>query len=159
MERKRNLIKLLGILSVLIILIAVIAGTASADEDSPGPDHTPFFEGDTFETAPEVTAKCLTCHPTAAQDVMGTTHWTWDYTTEDGELYGKDNVVNNYCVAVDSNWPRCTSCHIGYGYANDSFDFSVEKNVDCLACHADKDQLIATARQEEEIPSESSGPG
>ncbi len=138
MERKRNLIKLLGILSVLIILIAVIAGTVSADEDNPGPDHTPFFEGDTFETAPEVTAKCLTCHPTAAQDVMGTTHWTWDYTTEDGELYGKDNVVNNYCVAVDSNWPRCTSCHIGYGYANDSFDFSVEKNVDCLACHADR---------------------
>lgn len=95
MERKRNFYELLGILTLLLILLAVIARTAFADEDNPGPDHTPFFEGETFENAPQVTAKCLTCHPTAAQDVMATSHWTWDYVTEDGELYGKDNVVNS----------------------------------------------------------------
>ncbi len=138
MERKKGLFKLLGGLFILVLVIATMAGTAFADEDEPGPDHTPFFEGEAFETAPEVTAKCLTCHPGSAAEVMATTHWTWEYTTKDGEVYGKDNVVNNYCVAVDSNWPRCTSCHTGYGWSNDSFDFTVENNVDCLACHADR---------------------
>ncbi|MCP4215497.1 MAG: cytochrome C [bacterium] len=29
----------------------------------------------------------------------------------------------------------CTRCHIGYGWIDDSFDFSREENVDCLVCH------------------------
>jgi octaheme c-type cytochrome (tetrathionate reductase family) len=138
MERNRNLLKLLGGLAILVIVLAAMAGTAFADEEDPGPDHTPFFEGETFEDATQVTAKCLTCHPGSAEEVMGTTHWTWEYTTAEGEQYGKNNVVNNYCVAVDSNWPRCTSCHIGYGFANAEFDFEAQEKVDCLACHADR---------------------
>lgn len=138
MERKSKVIKLLALLAALTATIALMTGTALAEDEAPGPDHTPFFEGTSFDTAPEVTAKCLTCHPASADEVMGTTHWTWEYTTESGEQYGKNNVVNNYCVAVDSNWPRCTSCHTGYGYSNDQFDFSGQENVDCLACHADR---------------------
>jgi len=43
--------------------------------------------------------------------------------------------VNNFCIAVPSNEPRCTSCHIGYGWKDKNFDFSSETNVDCLVCH------------------------
>ncbi len=35
----------------------------------------------------------------------------------------------------------------------------VEVADHCLDCHTDKEQLIATARQEEDVPDESSGPG
>ena len=33
---------------------------------------------------------------------------------------------------MPSNEPRCTCCHIGYGYANKEIDFTVEANVDCI---------------------------
>ena len=138
MERKSKALKFLSMLLVLTAIIAIMAGTAFAEEEEPPQDHSTFFEGEVFEKASDVTAKCLECHADAAQEVMGTTHWTWEFTTEAGEQYGKNNVVNNYCVAVDSNFPRCTSCHTGYGYTNDQFDFSVETSVDCLACHADR---------------------
>jgi octaheme c-type cytochrome (tetrathionate reductase family) len=36
---------------------------------------------------------------------------------------------------IQSNEARCTSCHAGYGWKDKSFDFSSEKNVDCLVCH------------------------
>ena len=36
---------------------------------------------------------------------------------------------------IQSNEARCTSCHAGYGWDDTSFDFSSEKNVDCLVCH------------------------
>ena len=26
-------------------------------------------------------------------------------------------------------------CHAGYGWVDDSFDFSKRENVDCLVCH------------------------
>ena len=91
-----------------------------------------------FEKPQDVTAACLTCHADAALDIMQTVHWTWEYTDPvTGQQVGKNNVVNNYCIAVKSNEPRCTSCHIGYGYKDSSFDFGNQNNVDCLVCHAD----------------------
>ena len=90
-----------------------------------------------FETPQEVTDACLLCHRSAAGQVMGTTHWTWEHTDpETGQQLGKNNVINNYCVAVRSNEPRCTSCHIGYGYADPSFfETATTSDVDCLICH------------------------
>jgi octaheme c-type cytochrome (tetrathionate reductase family) len=38
-------------------------------------------------------------------------------------------------MSIKSNEARCTSCHAGYGWKDKNFDFSVEKNVDCLVCH------------------------
>ncbi|MHC4440512.1 MAG: hypothetical protein ACYS3S_24450, partial [Planctomycetota bacterium] len=58
-----------------------------------------------FQTASEVTEACLGCHPDTANQVMQTTHWTWEYITQDGQQLGKKNVINNYCVAISSNEP------------------------------------------------------
>ncbi len=99
-------------------------------------DHSKFevLQQD-FATGPDVTKACLSCHTEASQQVMHTTHWTWEYISAQGQVLGKKNVINNYCVAVGSNEPRCTSCHIGYGYTNKDFDFTNESLVDCLVCH------------------------
>jgi octaheme c-type cytochrome (tetrathionate reductase family) len=100
-------------------------------------DHRPFVEGP-FSSGPEVTAKCLECHEQAATDLMKTTHWTWSSRQQiNGKNVdrGKKNSINNYCVSIYANWQRCTSCHAGYGWADNSFDFTDPKRVDCLVCH------------------------
>lgn len=89
-----------------------------------------------FQSGSEVTAACLTCHSGVAQEVMQTTHWTWEFESPiDGELLGKKNVINNYSMGIASNEPLCTSCHTGFGWEDTSFDFGVQENVDCLVCH------------------------
>ncbi len=138
MSCNRKRIPLLTIALGLALIVAgtVVSGRVMAQEG--GVDHSvlPQLAGP-FERPQEVTLACLECHPEAAKEVMATIHWTWE--TADpltGQIVGKRHVLNNYCVAVPSNEPRCTSCHAGYGYADKTFDFSVEENVDCLVCHA-----------------------
>jgi octaheme c-type cytochrome (tetrathionate reductase family) len=102
-------------------------------------DHAAFF-AEPFAEPQAVTRACLGCHPNAARDLMRTSHWTWAGQTfhgPDGEdvRVGKTNLINNFCIGVQSNWPRCTSCHAGYGWRDDTFDFEAEENVDCLVCH------------------------
>ena len=36
---------------------------------------------------------------------------------------------------IKSNEARCTSCHAGYGFKDQDFDFSKQENIDCLVCH------------------------
>jgi octaheme c-type cytochrome (tetrathionate reductase family) len=93
-----------------------------------------MFMTGTYTTGSEVTARCLNCHSSQAVDFKATIHWTWSHTTG-GQDLGKRNVINNYCVAVASNEPRCTSCHAGYGWRDDSFDFTDSTKIDCLVCH------------------------
>lgn len=100
-------------------------------------DHSKFEElQQTFKTGPEVTKACLTCHTEASKQLHKTKHWNWKFTNpETGEDVGKAKVINNFCLSITSNQPRCTSCHIGYGWKDDSFDFTAEDKVDCLVCH------------------------
>ncbi len=89
-----------------------------------------------FETPQDLTKACLTCHIDDAYEVTHTTHWTWEYHNKTtGQTIGKKNVLNNFCIGTTSNEPRCTSCHVGYGWKDDSFNFRAEENVDCLVCH------------------------
>jgi len=101
-------------------------------------DHSKLVNGP-FKTGPEVTKSCLQCHSKQAGDFMKTPHWTWSVNQEvpgKGKVdLGKKNAVNNYCIALPSNYPRCTSCHAGYGWKDKSFDFSKPENIDCLICH------------------------
>lgn len=100
-------------------------------------NHAEFLQGP-FASGPEVTAKCLECHDKQAGDFMKTPHWLWlDEQNVKGQkrLIGKRNVINNFCIAVPSNEPRCTVCHAGYGYKDGQFDFTRADNVDCLSCH------------------------
>jgi octaheme c-type cytochrome (tetrathionate reductase family) len=102
-------------------------------------DHSEYFEGP-FQTPQEITETCLMCHEGIDQDIIKTRHWNWlgdEFISEEGKAMrvGKQNIINNYCIAVSSNWPRCTSCHIGYGWKDDTFDHTDGRNIDCLICH------------------------
>ena len=100
-------------------------------------DHSKFKILDQdFASGPEVTKACLSCHTEAAKQIHQTQHWKWEFINPDTkQVLGKKHVVNNFCTSVRSNEAACNSCHIGYGWKDDKFDFTVEENVDCLACH------------------------
>ena len=120
----------------LFLLIALTIGLAS-QQASGGQDHAKLITGP-FKNGPEVTNKCMECHEQETKSFMKSVHWTWAKTqTVNGKTmeYGKKNALNNFCVAVPSNWPRCTSCHAGYGWKDGTFDFAKSENVDCLVCH------------------------
>ncbi len=113
----------------------------------PETDHTDLMPGP-YESGQDVTRACSECHPDAAGQVMGTTHWTWldQPVTVPGReqpvALGKANAINNFCIGVQSNWPGCTSCHAGYGWEDEGFDFTTADNVDCLVCHDNSGQYV-----------------
>lgn len=127
------------LLAGLLLWLPLAAATTDAGSGIPAStaDHSKFeaLQGP-FESGPEVTRACLTCHTEAARQLHQTKHWTWEYQhPETGQVLGKKHEPNVFCGSILSNYPRCTSCHIGYGWEDASFDFSSEENVDCLACH------------------------
>ncbi len=123
--------------AVTIMLATAFTAMPAAGASKSTADHSKFKElQQNFQSGPEVTKACLSCHTEAAKQVQKTKHWTWEYLNpENKQRLGKKNVINNFCIAVPSNYAACTACHIGYGWKDDKFDFTVETNVDCLACH------------------------
>ncbi len=105
-------------------------------------EHTNLLPGP-YTSGQEVTRACLECHPEAAAQVMATTHWTWESEPvllpgrEEPVTIGKKNQINNFCIGIQGNWQKCTTCHAGYGWGDANYDFSNPANVDCLVCHAD----------------------
>ncbi len=141
------------VLFLIVAGFALAAATLSgcAQEKEPSPwdsipqakahvDHGSFFVGESFEDGPSVTRACLECHEQEAHNFMLTSHWTWKGDTlhrANGETVeiGKANLINNFCIGIQSNEARCTSCHAGYGWRDNDFDFSDATLVDCLICH------------------------
>jgi octaheme c-type cytochrome (tetrathionate reductase family) len=145
----------LGVSGAFVAAIAAGIGLGASQPEAPTGDpwdglppqpahvkHGALLEGP-FESGRDVTRACLACHPDDARELMATSHWTWR-----GQLIqrpgdpeplpvGKANLINNFCIGVQPNMPRCTSCHAGYGWRDDSFDHGDEQGVDCLVCHAE----------------------
>ena len=106
------------------------------------PDHKELVNLPDNPDPVAVTKECLRCHDKAAEDMLTSAHWRWQgpspYTVgrEKRVDMGKaTNTINNFCVALPSNWPRCTSCHAGYGWKDADFDFTDKTKMDCLVCH------------------------
>ena len=88
----------------------------------------------------EGTESCLMCHESEGTEMLDTGHFKWAGKIDnivglEGEVHGKKDLINNFCIATDTNEPRCTQCHAGYGYLDASYDFEDPLNVDCLVCH------------------------
>lgn len=103
-------------------------------------DHSKFeILKQEFKRPQDVTNACLSCHNQADHEIMMTSHWKWSRPTitENGDTLelGKKNLLNNFCIGTGSNEPRCTSCHIGYGWKDKNFDFTISENIDCIVCH------------------------
>lgn len=127
--------KIHGVMLICAIALIVLPSAATA-----AMDHSAMISGP-FESGPEVTEKCISCHDTQAEAILDSVHWNWAGPSpntvgqETATNLGKTNIINNYCIAVTSSEPRCTTCHIGYGWTDDTFDFSDKTNIDCLICH------------------------
>ncbi len=111
--------------------------TPVAKDSNSTADHSKFKElQQDFKTGPEVTLACLACHTEAAKQVHRSKHWTWEFLNpRTGQLLGKRHIINNFCTSISSNQEFCSACHIGYGWKDNSFDFDLDENIDCLVCH------------------------
>ena len=104
--------------------------------------HAGYFTEHPYEG----TESCLNCHGKLADEVLTTAHFTWKGLAENivnvppGSYHGKVDMLNNFCVAVPSNEGRCTQCHAGYGWVDQTFDLEDPNNIDCLVCHDQTDE-------------------
>lgn len=151
----RNLIQLIFLVLVPVALIGLLIydiqnlpGHNNLPElqekyetrDSRIIDHTRFEElKGPFADAHAITAVCLSCHEERGHDLLKSHHFTWEkeeYIEGRGVVYyGKKNALNNFCTGIAGSELSCNRCHAGYGYADQSFDFTDPKNIDCLVCH------------------------
>ena len=88
----------------------------------------------------EGTESCLMCHQKEGEAALEMGHFKWEGKTSringlEGQIHGKNDLINNFCIAVPTNEGRCTQCHAGLGYADKNFNFNDPRNVDCLVCH------------------------
>jgi len=152
--KNQKYIWLFGLLvtgAILIIPLLIFIPKEAKAVDSPWEnipikaihtDHVDIVQGP-FETGRDVTRSCLECHEEEIYEIMQTSHWLWESKPvevpwRDGEIsIGKKNQINNFCIGTQGNQKQCMTCHIGYGWEDENFDFKDPLNVDCLACHAD----------------------
>lgn len=104
------------------------------------------------------TNDCLACHGLIGADMLMRAHFTWEgvatnITGFEGETHGKNDLLNNFCIAVPTNEGRCAQCHAGYGYDDNNFDFADMTKVDCLVCH-DQTGTYAKAPKTAGLPEE-----
>ncbi|WP_303720622.1 tetrathionate reductase family octaheme c-type cytochrome [Malonomonas rubra] len=124
--KKRVLSSMVAVMSVFVLALPALANP-----------HSKYVKGPVTD-ASEIIAQCIGCHEEAADDIMKTPHWTWQREQAvHGKtvMLGKINAVNNFCMTTVSNRVHCSECHIGFGWADENFDFSDKTKVDCLSCH------------------------
>jgi len=146
MKRKKILISL----SVLFIFFVVLTNLNSINKakiykkvplstnmkKTSTTDHSKFeILKQKFKDPKDVTKACLSCHVKAGEQILISKHWTWICPKKQVGDAGKKFKINNFCISLQSNEPRCTSCHIGYGWKDKNFDFKNPDNIDCLVCH------------------------
>ena len=150
--RKRNWLP--GFIAILFLIGVPVWFFTQADEsnlDTPWEympkraahvDHKNLFDGlGELTTGQEVTAACLSCHEESGEQMLHTAHWKWE--SEPVEVEGREGLfttgkkksINNFCIGIQGNWASCTSCHAGYGWDGEDFDFEDSGNIDCLVCH------------------------
>jgi hypothetical protein len=98
--------------------------------------HEVYFETMLYEG----TESCLLCHEEEGNEALEMGHFKWEGKTArmaglEGGVHGKNDLLNNFCIAVPTNEGRCTQCHAGLGYSDASFNFNDPRNIDCLVCH------------------------
>ncbi|MFZ4620761.1 MAG: cytochrome C, partial [Bacteroidota bacterium] len=118
-----------------------------AKKEKPSVDHSKFTQLQRkFVKPQDVTAACINCHNERHLEVMKSSHWNWEreeFIEGRGIRYvGKKNILNNFCIGINTNEQSCNKCHIGYGWGDKDFDFTNPNNVDCLACHDNSDTYV-----------------
>ncbi len=139
-------------LALVVSLSLLLAACGSSSTTPVFEGHEAYFTANSYEG----TESCLECHEGDATEVMASGHWNWEGTStgldgKETETHGKTDLINNFCIAIASNEGRCTQCHVGYGWVDDTFDFTDMTKVDCLVCH-DTTGLYAKAKPNGGLP-------
>lgn len=92
----------LSLIVMCVLWMAFLKTTAGANTPETSifsastADHSRFkVMQQNFQTGPEVTRACLTCHTEAAKQVQQSIHWTWTFEDDEKKL-GKRFVLNNF---------------------------------------------------------------
>lgn len=156
---KRFIIPLIALAVAAVFFITLITKKTSepsplaelkeqfVKKEKPSVDHSKFSQLKKHFTKPQdVTAACIDCHNERHTEVMRSSHWNWEreeYIEGRGIRYvGKKNILNNFCIGINTNEQSCNKCHIGYGWGDKNFDFTNANNVDCLACHDNSETYV-----------------
>ena len=85
---------------------------------------------------------CLSCHAQAGIDVQASAHFNWQGEAANIEgyetgIHGKTDLINNFCITIESNEGRCAQCHVGIGWNSHDYDpaSAPASSIDCLVCH------------------------
>ncbi|MBU2611296.1 MAG: tetrathionate reductase family octaheme c-type cytochrome [Chloroflexi bacterium] len=146
------MIGLFGMLAIILMPIIYFWPRSARAVDDPRAhlpehpvhtSHADIVQGP-LDTPQDVTRACLECHPESAEQVMHTTHWTWESQPfdvpwrDEPVTIGKANQLNNFCISAQGNQISCMTCHVGYDWQESTaYDYDNSANVDCLVCHAD----------------------
>jgi hypothetical protein len=142
---------LFGLIATLIVIAVPVAyfwPRVSGAEDNPQahvqptPVHTSHADLMTgpYETPQDVTKTCLGCHPQSADQVMHTTHWTWESQPfdvpwrEDPVTIGKINQINNFCISSQGNQKKCMAATLAMAGRKMPTTIFRSAQRDCLAC-------------------------
>jgi len=149
-------LKLMALLTVgLVVLLAAgpAAGTTGSEDEEQAPGRTMAQQATRekklwittdhsrlaalkkkFQSGPEITNACLSCHSEADAQFHKTIHWSWLAGHDrNGALIGKaGHSLNNFCISSNKMTDKgCLSCHPGWGKST--------KSVNCLACHGQQE--------------------
>lgn len=158
---------ILLVVGPIVIFIGIRNSVQAANADNawagvpttvPHTDHSLLMTGP-YETGSDVTEGCLECHAEAGEQMLQSEHWLWENPPvslpgrDEPVALGKKNSLNNFCTGIQGNEPQCTTCHAGYGWEDETFDFTDETKIDCLVCH---DQSGQYAKADSGYPAEAS---
>ena len=81
---------------------AKLAQDGATPTPSPTVDHTSMAAlAGPFDQPQQVTKVCLACHTKTGDQIVHTTHWTWEFVNETTEqVLGKKTLINNYCISI-----------------------------------------------------------
>lgn len=119
-----------------IFLCTVLSATATTLTMASDPGHEQLTGP--FASFQGVTNQCLICHAQQGQDILNSSHWTWQRTrsvngTE--KTYSKKLGLTTFAIPVAANPEQCMTCHISSNLLSDQFDPTSALNIDCLVCH------------------------
>jgi hypothetical protein len=91
-----------------------------------------------FADARAVTEQCLSCHARQGEDILQSSHWTWERSRLIGterRTFAKKTGLTTFAVSVTANPSRCMTCHISTTLLSGRHDPSAAADIDCLVCH------------------------
>ncbi len=102
-------------------------------------DHTENLSGP-YDNARQIIEECLMCHEDAGDEMLQSNHWNLlsSNVANPNKIFSNDEKhipVNSFCISVPGNSMQCTGCHLPFSGKDETFDFNVAENIDCLVCH------------------------